>query len=194
MTNVNLDKEPDGNPGLVITVNAVGGVEEIQLPFHVPAEVIAGRMKPKTFYSLISLVVGFITAVTLTIVVVDTIWPQAPEGSLGYNLGIGAVIVWLLLGCLFFHLLGEKAVEESRTDSFHRRTDFARSTFAPWLEKHGFNESDAYFSAMDLMEEKKHSSYLKNEDNVWGAFDLEFSVHGFRKRHQKLRIWRWGKP
>jgi len=185
--NINLAKAPS----LSIQVLANGEREEVKLPFLVPTAVIKGIAPLKNRLQMWAILVFCVGGIASVIFLSSLIFGAAPEGSLGYNLSIGVFFLVLLVSVGAFAILGQDYDEKLKSDRFQRQSEYSRSTLGPWLEQNaGMTEGDAYFAAHDMLDDGNRRS-VEESNNAWGAFEIEFSATGFRKRNQTVHIWRW---
>lgn len=176
--------------GITMTAVASGEPEVITLPFKADKVTLMGKF-PRKMQAYIALsVVGVIAYFWGVIVFIENFFPDAPKGTLGYNLGSGLGFGGLLALAVIAKIFFERGEKVQQNDRYDRQWKFASEQLGPWLAENGNIENADFFAEKLLY---NNSSRIKEDENSWGAFNLEFVAYGFNKQKQELRVWRWNR-
>jgi hypothetical protein len=186
----NIMSDNISNAGITMRVTASGEPEVVELPFKADKVTLMGKFPLKMRVYIALSVVGVIAYFWGLIVVMEHFFPNAPKGTLGYNLASGLGFVGLFALAFVTKVFFERGAKVQQSDRYDRQWKFAEEKLGPWLEKNG-NIKNGDFAAEKLL--YSNTLRIKEDENSWGAFNLEFVAYGFNKQKQELRIWRWNR-
>lgn len=175
-----------------IQLNAVayGVPEEVTLDFKASKATITGRFPRKSLGFILLTITIFIGYVWASTSIIDSLFASTAEGTAGYHLQMGSTLVGMLVMYVILKNLLETGEQGQRNDKFARQAVFAKEYLGPWLEANGGITKNPDWVAEDVMNGSVH---LKEEENTWKAFNIEFVATGFNRQKQTLHIWRWVK-